>query len=200
MPPVCLLVWGFVSFVLLSFVFVKKLTKLYLDQLGRCSPVHTLSHTRLPRAPTRRLPNPRRPIQSARGVMVATCHRVFRSALVLGLVLTLWTFARPALAARAPFCDDRGATAMAPPPALEAPDIGVIRARVSVCEAGERSFFAIVTPARSNVSPPLGEADQALPSRSLHVVPAEDSLADLPMPGARPDAGVRHRVERPPRG
>ena len=66
-------------------------------------------------------------IQSTARSMVT---RVFRTAIFAGVMLALWTLGRPAHAATlAPFCDDRGATALAPPPALEAPDEAVRQGR-----------------------------------------------------------------------
>jgi hypothetical protein len=89
---------------------------------------------------------------------------------------------------------------MAPPPALEAADVAIGRARVPVCETGERFLFTVVTPARPNVAPPSGDADNALPSRPPLLAPAEERLTDCPSLAPRPQGGVRSRVERPPRG
>jgi hypothetical protein len=116
-------------------------------------------------------------------------------------VLALWTLARPALAMPAGLCDDRGASAIAPAPALEAPEIAIRRARVpTVCEGADLPVRATIAPAHRLLVQTLGSADQALPvSRASLRGPVGD-CAQL-VPCATPSCReIRCRVERPPRG
>jgi hypothetical protein len=133
-------------------------------------------------------------------VLVTLSRHFLRAAVFAGFALAISTFARPAHALMAPFCDDRGATAMAPAPALEAPDVAIGRARIPLCEAGERSLFAVVTPGQPIGDAPSADADYAVPLRPALLSQAEERLADPPILAARPRGGVRSRVERPPRG
>src|SRR5947209_17163186 len=60
---------------------------------------------------------------SGRSTVRGSMARVVLRAVLFGsVVLALWSLARPASAAIAPLCDDRGASAIAPPPLLQAPD------------------------------------------------------------------------------
>jgi hypothetical protein len=128
--------------------------------------------------------------------------RAFLRAAVFGSAfLALWTLARPASAAIAPLCDDRGASGVALPPPLEAPEDAIQRARAaSTCTRDG-------IPLGTNVGPTHKRAPQAAPSgEPAHpamqprlVFPAgfaSRALAVL----ALPRDGVRYRVERPPRG
>jgi len=126
--------------------------------------------------------------------------RALRNALVTSLVLALWAFARPASAAPAPLCDDRGASAIAPPPALEAPDEAIARARLSTtCPGDDLPVGRTVAPAHRGVAPPAASVDLGLPATQS--VPPSSGGDPIPATAteARPRAGVRARVERPPR-
>jgi hypothetical protein len=127
--------------------------------------------------------------------------KAFRTAIFAGVLLALWLVGRPAHAATfAPFCDDRGATALAPPPALEATDEAVRRTAVPPCD-GDAPVFGLSLQAAHRVARTVSSA--ATPAAT----PAPLRLLPSPLDGpiafvARetpPQAGVRHRVERPPR-
>jgi hypothetical protein len=129
--------------------------------------------------------------------------RVFRTAIFAGVMLALWTLGRPAHAAGlAPFCDDRGATALAAPPALEAPDVAVQRAAAPPCDSDEPIFFGrALGPARHapraiGVSTLTATTTQA----ALELAAPLERRPSVLAPESPPRAGVRYRVERPPRG
>jgi hypothetical protein len=127
---------------------------------------------------------------------------VLRVALFASLVLTLWTFARPAAAMPAGLCDDRGATAIAPPPLLEAPDEAIQRARApaSSCPGEDSEARAAIGPAHHRAPSPPTDAQHALPtSRVVLPSPAEHRRGPAAVVD-RPAPGVHSRVERPPRG
>src|SRR6202041_1954760 len=75
-------------------------------------------------------------------VRAAMASRVLRVAIAASFALVLFVLARPASAATAPFCDDRGASAIAAPPVLEAPDDAIRRASVVSCDTEERLLEA----------------------------------------------------------
>jgi hypothetical protein len=130
-------------------------------------------------------------------------RRLIRVAITASLVLALWAVARPAKAATmslAPFCDDRGATAVASPPVLPMADQRFLGARSSAWPDGEVAPVSI------------GPSRNVLEIRSFEVAPfliARAQVAPYPAPAARvlrlravtseSPAGVHIRVERPPR-
>jgi hypothetical protein len=126
---------------------------------------------------------------------------MFRATIFAGVMLAFWTLGRPAHAATlAPFCDDRGATALAPQPALEATDEAVRRAADAPCDTDAPIFGLALGPAHRILSEvPADAAPAAIESPAqLAPAPLDGSFA----PVARetpPQAGVRYRVERPPR-
>ena len=127
--------------------------------------------------------------------------RLLRAAIAASLALALFVLARPARAASAPFCDDRGASAIAAPPVLEAPDDAIRRATHVACEGEERDLDASIgaghgAPVRTLVAPEPAVA----PMRALLAVPAGDLLPVQLAGEAPPSQGVGFRVERPPRG
>jgi hypothetical protein len=128
--------------------------------------------------------------------------RVVRQLLCASLLLALWTIARPAVAALppAPFCDDRGASGLAPAPLLDATDVAIERARsTSPCDVADFLFFASLSQGRGTVAPPLGGAVPAMLSCQVRLArPAGELLAE-PSTALAPHYGVRARVERPPR-
>jgi len=117
-------------------------------------------------------------------------------------MLALWTLGRPAHAAGlAPFCDDRGATALAAPPALEATDEAVRRSAAPPCEDEAPIFGLALGPAHrtlrsfsADAAPAVAAAQPRLPPP-----PLEEPIAFVAGQAA-PQAGIRYRVERPPRG
>jgi hypothetical protein len=127
-------------------------------------------------------------------------RRTLRAALFTIVTVVLWTVARPAMAMPAPFCDDRGATAIAPEPLLEAPDVAVQRARIAPsCELDDCAMGAAVAPGHAPTPIPSASGDSALPVASPAVCPA-DSGTLTPLPAAQPRAdGVHRTLERPPR-
>jgi hypothetical protein len=140
--------------------------------------------------------------------------KALRAALFTGLVLALWTFARPARAdvlapdalardavarSLAPFCDDRGATALAPPPALEPTDEALLRASAPPSDDGGPSFGASLVAARRVARTRAVELTPVLPSPAIVSPPPIYALV-LFERAALPQAGVRFRIERPPRG
>jgi hypothetical protein len=125
--------------------------------------------------------------------------RFLRALLFTGFALVVCVISRSALASEAPFCDDRGATALAPPPALDASDQAV--ARVRACSSGgdESGYFAILARARSHAARSLQAADAAAPAPLLEVAGGlRGELCDSRCDSA-PHAAVRSRIDRPPR-
>jgi hypothetical protein len=126
-------------------------------------------------------------------------RRVIRATLFASLALALWAFALPARASSAPFCDDRGASASAMPPALDAPDEALARARSCPTAGDELCLFVAI--ARTHPAPARGldGFDGILPARGV-VLPR---LAGAPFDRAPPvrlaNGDATSRVERPPR-
>jgi hypothetical protein len=132
-------------------------------------------------------------------------RRALRVVLFASFVIVFWTMARPAYAyaahaSAAPLCDDRGATSLAPPPALEAPDVAIQRARAASCTCGdELALFVTITAVHHGVAPPSADSAQALPASSLHLAPLVGDDLDDSVDAGRPLDGIRSRVDRPPR-
>jgi hypothetical protein len=129
--------------------------------------------------------------------------RAFLRAVLFGSVfLALWTLARPASAAIAPLCDDRGASGIALPPPLEAPQDAIQRARLTAtCERDEIPLGSSVGPTHKGApkaapSPP----EPARPAAHARLVFSAGSESRFLAIVALPRDGVRYRVERPPRG
>ena len=127
--------------------------------------------------------------------------RVFRTTIFAGVLLAIWTLGRPAhAAALAPFCDDRGATALAAPPALEASDEAIQRAAAPPCET-DAPIFLSLGPARHAVGAAPAAIAPAETIAPLRVLPPPlDGLVAFVSGETPPQSGVRYRVERPPRG
>jgi hypothetical protein len=128
--------------------------------------------------------------------------RALRVLLVASVTLVLWTFARPARAAApAPFCDDRGASSIAPAPALEASDVAVQRARATpACPGEELPLGTAISRGRAPSAPAVLLADPVLPATRAPLVAPPGSRLDSPSTAESPPDGERSRVERPPRG
>ena len=128
--------------------------------------------------------------------------RVFRTAIFAGVMLALWTLGRPAHAGTlAPFCDDRGATALAAQPALEATDEAVRRTAAPPCDDDVPLFGLALGAAHRSLrsfSADAAPATAAAQPRLLH--PSLDEPMAFVVAQGPPLAGVRCRVERPPRG
>jgi hypothetical protein len=129
---------------------------------------------------------------------------ILRQIFSASVLLALWTIARPAFAASppAPFCDDRGASALAPAPLLEATDVAIQKARATApCDAADPVFLAGLGPGRSDAAPRFGGAESAIVSCQARLArsrPAGELLAE-PSTTLAMHSGVRSRVERPPR-
>jgi hypothetical protein len=128
-------------------------------------------------------------------------RRVRRTVLFLGFALAVWALARPASAMPAGLCDDRGASAIAPPPALEVPDLAFMRARAAAsCPGDEGPVRATIGPAHRVFAPFSGSSDQTLPVAMTLLTPDAGEKVDLAPRANRSLLGARLRVERPPRG
>jgi hypothetical protein len=128
-------------------------------------------------------------------------RRALRAVLFAIVTIALWTVARPAQAMPAGFCDDRGASAVAPDPLLEAPDVAIQRARIApACDGEEVQLGTAIAPGHGQPPIASASADPALPSATPAVVPASGSLRTF-VPLAQPRAdGVTSTLDRPPRG
>jgi len=137
------------------------------------------------------------PIQST----AAMAGRVLRVAIAASFALVLFVLARPASAAPAPFCDDRGASAIAPPPVLEAPDDAIRRASVVSCDTEERLLDASIGPPHRLRGRALAGTELAIAAlRPDALRPLAQRLPVQCAPIAPLPEGVGLRVERPPRG
>jgi hypothetical protein len=126
-------------------------------------------------------------------------RRMLRTALTASLVLTLWTVARPAFAMPAPLCDDRGASAIAVAPTLEA-DGGTVARTVSGSCGGDAAFLRVtIAPVHSGFTDHPSNDECARPLAGLHIVVPAGEVCSIARPSSRPLHGVTFRVERPPR-
>jgi hypothetical protein len=124
-----------------------------------------------------------------------------RAALFGSVFLALWTLARPAAAALAPLCDDRGASAVAAPPPLEAPDEAIERARATCPTThGDLPLGARISPAQKDVPRLWSSQPRAVPAAALRIAPPSGAVREQAIRVALARDGVRSRVERPPRG
>jgi hypothetical protein len=134
-------------------------------------------------------------------------RRLIRVAITASLVLALWAIARPASAATAsmaPFCDDRGATAVASPPVLPMLDQAFFRAgpttRADAEFAVDGSTAASIGPSRSAVENRSFEVPPFVITHSQDAAhPAPDAILAVPAVVSASPCGVHIRVERPPR-
>ena len=114
----------------------------------------------------------------------------------------VWSLARPVWAGAlpaAPLCDDRGATVLALPPTLQAPDEAIIRARAPSCDRGGQSLFATVGVGRIHLSSTPDVTQAALPTRPSLAFSCTASEVGPPRVFSAHCGGARSRVERPPR-
>jgi hypothetical protein len=126
---------------------------------------------------------------------------LLRAAVFGSVFLTLWTLARPASAAIAPLCDDRGASGVAMPPPLEAPEDAIQRAHATAsCTRDEIPLGASMGPTHKRAPKAAPSAEPAHPAAQPRLVfPARRESRGLAVV-ALPRDGVRYRIERPPRG
>jgi hypothetical protein len=126
--------------------------------------------------------------------------RVLRAALFASIMLAVWSFARPALASSlAPFCDDRGATALAPPPALEVPDEALRQAAAPPCAPDSPLFGLAFDHSHPRSSKTWPSQEPALGVTSIPVARPSGERLEFASHATSPPYGVRYRVERPPR-
>ena len=117
------------------------------------------------------------------------------------LALAVFVLARPARAASAPFCDDRGASAIAAPPVLEAPGDAIRQAAHVSCESEERDLVdaSIGVGHRVLVRTLVAPEPAVAPTRAPLARPISALLPVQPPGATRIAEGVGFRVERPPR-
>jgi hypothetical protein len=124
-----------------------------------------------------------------------------RLVLASGLGLALWTVALPAWASSAPFCDDRGATALAATPVLVGGESGVqVAPAKATCDGEELFFGASLTRGHPAPAPTADAPEPYVAPAVPSVAPSSGDELIQPPEVASPTEGVRWRVERPPRG
>jgi hypothetical protein len=127
-------------------------------------------------------------------------RRVLRLAIFACTLLAMWTVALPALAAPAPYCDERGASAMAAPPTLQPVDEAILRARVVLsCPLDELLLCSTIAPGHRLPVASVTSTEPAVTTTMPAVMasPGED-LPPTVVHG-QPLSGMRSRVDRPPR-
>jgi hypothetical protein len=128
-------------------------------------------------------------------------RRALRTVLFAIVTVAIWTLSRPAFAMPAPLCDDRGATSLAPPPTLQAPELAVLRAPAPLpCEDEGLSAGPTLASGHVDHQAPSTQGDPAVTTSVAPVVSAVGEPLALPPPAAPSSEGVHYRIERPPRG
>jgi hypothetical protein len=128
-------------------------------------------------------------------------RRVVRTIVFAGTLIALWLIAAPAFASSAPLCDDRGATGVAPAPALQAPEDIIARAMSPTpdCLGGGASSELAITASHDAPAPPDADGGFALPVRASHLpLPVSTVRSPASVVGDARD-GTFARIERPPR-
>jgi len=133
-------------------------------------------------------------------------RRVTRAAIFVSLALALWTLACPASAMPAGVCDDRGASAIAPVPALEPPESAIERTRAAraaavaaACDGDQAPSRITISPARRQSAGSAAYVDGAVPTDGVRLAPATRKAFD-PASAVPPcTSGAKLRIERPPR-
>jgi hypothetical protein len=125
-------------------------------------------------------------------------RRWARLAVFFATFATLWLVASPARAS-GPLCDDRGATAVAPSPALIHPEQSLLALEDDDCDRDAQlpAWQRHRAPGERIV---IADGDVAQPVTSVRVYAAP--VTTVRMYGAleHPRPGVRDRLDRPPRG
>jgi hypothetical protein len=117
------------------------------------------------------------------------------------VTVAIWTLSRPAFAMPAPLCDDRGATSLAPPPTLQAPELAVLRAPPPLpCEDTGLEAGPTLAPGHGQHQVPSPQGDPAVVIRTAAFVSLAGEPIALPAPAAPSSEGMHYRIERPPRG
>jgi len=121
------------------------------------------------------------------------------------LAVALCLVTRSARAMPAPYCDDRAATSMAPPPTMLASETAMRRAPAApswICDdhGGAATTIAPeLAPGQGQHQAPSPQADPVLPACAAALAePAGEPLA-LPAHAAPTTDGVHCRIDRPPR-
>jgi hypothetical protein len=132
-------------------------------------------------------------------------RRLLRAALFAGVVVLVWTVSRSASAAvndHAPFCDDRGASALAPPPTLESPSDVLDRVRAaSSCTLNDVDAIGrAFAPSHRTFEAPASSSVPALWRAAPTVTPTTGEELAVGTPATPTPIEVRFRIERPPRG
>ncbi len=125
------------------------------------------------------------------------CIRIFVSLLAATFV---WLLA-PAARAAAPLCDSRGAITFAPNVVLEEPNASVDVGEADDCSGANAADFSLEHGRGTNAQASADDGARALVAQSPMILPAApaDVLEDAAATFVAP-AGVRFRVDRPPRG
>jgi hypothetical protein len=129
-------------------------------------------------------------------------RRALRCAIFAIITVAIWTLSRPAFAMPAPLCDDRGATSLAAPPTLQAPELAVLRAPAPVpCDAdADLSASPTLASGHGQHQVPSAQGDPAVMTFAAPLVSLAGEPLALPPPAAPSTEGVQYRIERPPRG
>jgi hypothetical protein len=128
-------------------------------------------------------------------------HRLLRAVVASAVALAVWVLARPALAAPAPFCDDRGASALASAPPLQEPPVVLGKAPSGLsCPSADLPLGSTLSRGHRAVSSAPQLSEPFLPLVSVRIPPAEEVAAGPTVASINAPVGVRSRVERPPRG
>ncbi|HEX3770337.1 MAG TPA: hypothetical protein VHV30_05710 [Polyangiaceae bacterium] len=127
--------------------------------------------------------------------------RVLRATLFASVLLAVWSFARPAQAqVLAPFSDDRGATGIALPPALQAPEDAMQRAAAPPSFSLEDPVFGLAFDHGRRPGPSASSAqDPAVASRAIVIAPAASAPLEFVLRETSPPTAPPVRLERPPR-
>jgi hypothetical protein len=122
-----------------------------------------------------------------------------RRCLTLACLLAVWLVARPA-AASSPFCDERGASALAPSPVLDVPNASIdLGERADACELDASHDVAYHRGERPHRAPSEARVD-AMPAPQPDRVGPAIEAAPFPRESLREErSGVRPFLERPPR-
>ena len=110
---------------------------------------------------------------------------------------TLWLVASPAMAA-GPLCDDRGATWIAPTPTLIFAEQSLLAGDADDCTTDSQQL-ALQRHRAPGERIVVSATDAALPTAQLHVFTLSGTEPSWFVTEDAPDAGIRTRVERPPR-
>ena len=129
-------------------------------------------------------------------------RRLVRLVLAAATTLAAWLVVMPARAA-APFCDDRGASTLAPAPQLQAPEVSI-----DVGAGDEGCLDGLGLQSSGNAldegrAPPVASSPQGFDATLPSAIPiGRASFVVLAAPEAFPTVmrpGIQGRVDRPPR-